>query len=91
MKIIHKETKKTIHLHQINNSAGYRERIAFAANIAGRHDVFGNHRVVSARYIPHRDKWFGDGGNFVVCQEASISSEQLESLGFLFTDDVFHF
>jgi hypothetical protein len=91
MKIIHKghkgETGKTIHLRQINNRAGYRERIAFAANIASRHDMFGNNQIVSARYSSKHDKWFGDAGNFECNYVASIYRAALENSGFYFVDD----
>lgn len=85
MKIIHKE--KTICLNQLNYKAGYRERVAFAAHIASRHDMFGNNQIVSGRYNARHDKWFTDAGNFECNQVASTYKEALKNLGFYFVDD----
>lgn len=86
MKLIHK-TGKTIFLNQLNYKAGYRERTAFAASIAGRHHLFGNNQIVSGRYNVKRDKWFSDAGNFECNYVASVYHAALENLGFCFVDD----
>lgn len=87
MKIVHRETEKTIILEEIGQKAGYRERLAFAASVALRSDCFAHNQVTSARYRPQQDKWFGTAGNFKVKQEASASLEILEEHGFNFIHD----